>query len=48
MKIHLEQVLYLSAAVLALAAGIGLDPLIAALSTAAINVAFACSARRRA
>lgn len=45
MIVQFKRLLYLSAAVVALGAGIGLDPLISALSFAAINVAFACIVR---
>jgi hypothetical protein len=43
MKVRLEQALHLSAAAMILAAAFGLDPVVAALSLAAINVGFAVS-----
>lgn len=45
MKVQLEQVLHLGVAAVTLAAAFGLDPLIAALSLAAINIGLAISAR---
>jgi hypothetical protein len=44
MKMRLEQVLHLGAAAVTLAAAIGLDPVTAALSAAAISVGLAVSA----
>lgn len=41
MIVQVKRILYVSAAVVALATGMGLDPLISALSFAAINFAFA-------
>ena len=45
MKVQLEQALHLGAAAVTLATGFGLDPLIASLSLAAINIGLAISAR---
>jgi len=44
MKMRLEQLLNLAAAIVTLAAALGLDPLAAALSLAAIHVGLAVSA----
>jgi hypothetical protein len=44
MKVKLEQALHLSAAAVTVAAAFGLDPMIAALSLAAISVGLAVSA----
>jgi hypothetical protein len=44
MKMRLEQLLNLSAATVTLAAALGLDPMAAALSLAAISVGLAVSA----
>jgi hypothetical protein len=44
MKMRLEQVLNLGAAAVALAEAFGLDPMVAALSMAAISIGLAISA----
>lgn len=46
MIVQLKRILYVGAAVVALATGMGLDPLISALSYAAINLAFAFLVQR--
>jgi hypothetical protein len=46
MKVHLEQALHLGAAAVTLASAFGLDPMIAAVSLALINMGLAIIAGR--